>query len=89
MIGGRSGKTGPIWLFWLAMPVILWAQPRLHCTYQGMIFQPPRRLGAPYARGASETPGTIAPEGVYLLPGDLSYQITFHRWVEIQRKIVG
>ncbi len=35
-------------------------------TYQGTIFQPPQQRGATYARGFRETPGTIAPEGVYL-----------------------
>lgn len=142
MIGGRIGKLTYTWLFWLAMPVMLWAQPRLHhdlqvvvqpgdhtlhvtdvitlpepsprhftfqlhagltllsataqdrpqnaqpspgatgatrytltlpansrtvtLTYRGKIFQPPQQRGATYARGFSETPGTIAPEGVYL-----------------------
>ncbi len=142
MIGGNLGKHTYIWLFWLAMPMMLWAQPHLHhdlqvrlqpenhalhvtdiitlpkqppqhftfqlhsdltllsatvgnrpqnaeiaagstgatrytltlppdsrtvpLTYRGRIFQPPQQQGATYARGFSETPGTIAPEGVYL-----------------------
>lgn len=42
-------------------------------SYQGTIFQPPQQRGATYARGFSETPGTIAPEGVYLSSASLWY----------------
>ncbi len=38
----------------------------LTLQYRGTIFQPPQQKGATYARGFRETPGTIAPEGVYL-----------------------
>ncbi len=144
MIGGNMVQRGLIWLLWLFMPAMVWAQSPLHhdlqvalqperhalqvtdvitlpaqaprrvtfqlragltlisatsqaqpiphdaetspssngetrytvelpadsrtvtLTYRGTIFQPPQQRGATYARGFSETPGTIAPEGVYL-----------------------
>lgn len=47
--------------------------------YRGTIFQPPQQQGATYARGFRETPGTIAPEGVYLSASSYWYpQVANH-----------
>lgn len=165
MIGGRISPIVLACLLWLAIPVMLWAQPHLHhhlqvslqperhalhvtdvitlpeqapshltfqlhadltltsataktisldpetspsptgatrytlalptgsrtvtLTYQGTVFQPPQQRGATYARGFRETPGTIAPEGVYLSSSSFWYPhvadhlLTFHLDVQL------
>ncbi len=57
--------------------------------YQGTIFQPPQQRGATYARGFRETPGTIAPEGVYLgasshwYPQTPGHMLTFRLRIQV------
>lgn len=57
--------------------------------YRGAIFQPPQQRGATYARGFRETPGTIAPEGVYLsasshwYPQVANHMLTFRLDVQV------
>ncbi len=65
-----SPSSAGITRYTLALP----ADSRtLTLTYQGTMFQPPQQQGATYARGFSETPGTIAPEGVYLSSASFWY----------------